>query len=141
MAIQNIKSFLGTGWSFPPVFEHQMNSVKMVSDEEDIRQSLILLLSTTPDERIMNPDYGCDLHRIMFQPMTNATQFLIKDVIKTAVLFYEPRITLDDIVIDYSGELDGIVYITLHYTIRKINIRSNIVFPFYKTEGTSVVGM
>ena len=51
------KSFLGTGWSFPPEF-NPYGSVKKVSDEEDIRESLVILLSTSPGERIMQPTYA-----------------------------------------------------------------------------------
>jgi phage baseplate assembly protein W len=133
-----VKSFLGSGWSFPPRFDRQLNTVHLVSDEEDIRQSLFILLSTRPGERITNLSYGCDLHSVLFQPMTNAIRFLIREVIQTAVLFYEPRIDLDEIDIDLSDDKEGIVRIQLHYTVRATNARNNIVFPFYKIEGTNI---
>ncbi|RQP08730.1 MAG: hypothetical protein EAS52_24730, partial [Parapedobacter sp.] len=53
------KSFLGTGWSFPPQFDNEGGSVEMLSDGEDIRSSLEILLSTRPGERVMRPNYGC----------------------------------------------------------------------------------
>ncbi|MEM7371298.1 MAG: GPW/gp25 family protein [Bacteroidota bacterium] len=136
--MENPKTFLGTGWSFPPIFDEQRNTLKMVTAEEDIRQSLIILLSTTPGERPVKPKYGCDLKSILFEPIGGSTNFLIKDMIRTAVLFYEPRVDIDDIEIDKSAADEGVVGITLHYTVRSTNIRSNIVFPFYKTEGTIV---
>lgn len=136
--MDNPKTFLGTGWSFPPVFDEQRSALRMVSADEDIRQSLIILLSTTPGERPVKPKYGCDLKSLLFEPIGGSTNYLIKDMIRTAVLFYEPRVDLNDIEIIKTREPEGIIDITLHYTVRSTNIRSNIVFPFYKTEGTIV---
>lgn len=44
--MQNKNSFLGKGWAFPPEFSHNDNPTRMFNYEEDIRQSLIILLST-----------------------------------------------------------------------------------------------
>jgi len=137
--MKELKSFLGTGWSFPPTFEIGSKSIQMVSDEEDIRQSLKLLMSTNPGERITNPEYGCDLRKVMFQDVDQATRFLIKDIIADAVLLHESRVTLEDVEVDIKNEKDGLINITLHYVIRRVNIRDNVVFPFYKVEGTNVV--
>ncbi len=136
--MQEVKSFLGTGWSFPPSFSEDRRGLDMVWDEEDIRQSLFILFSTTPGERVTHLDYGCDLQQMVFQPITSTTKGVMKHIIRTAILFFEPRITVEEINIDSSNELEGIVYIEVIYTIRKINIRSNIVYPFYKIEGTSI---
>jgi len=137
--MKELKSFLGTGWSFPPTFEIGSKSVQMVSDEEDIKQSLQLLMSTYPGERITNPEYGCDLRKVMFQDIDQSTRFLIKDVIADAVLLHESRVTLEDVEVETNNEIEGLINITLHYVIRKVNIRDNVVFPFYKVEGTNVV--
>ncbi|MEM7659760.1 MAG: GPW/gp25 family protein [Bacteroidota bacterium] len=135
------KSYLGTGWSFPPVFDEQRATLRMVSDDEDIRQSLFILLSTTPGERPTKPKYGCDLKSILFEPIGGTTTFLIKDMIRTAILFFEPRIDVDSIEVSQDNDPEGKISITLHYSVRATNVRSNIVFPFYKTEGTIVTDM
>ncbi|MEY4903213.1 MAG: hypothetical protein RLZZ292_1028 [Bacteroidota bacterium] len=136
--MQQIKSFLGTGWAFPPAFDEDRKSLQLVWDEEDIRQSLFILFSTTPGERVTHLEYGCDLQRMVFQPITETNKGIMKHIIKTAILFYEPRIDVEEINIDTREEIEGVVYIEVIYTIRKINIRSNIVYPFYKIEGTSI---
>ncbi|MGK0365692.1 MAG: phage baseplate assembly protein W [Saprospiraceae bacterium] len=136
--MNEIKSFLGKGWSFPVEFSGKTKKVVMVSDEEDIAQSLFLLLSTMPGERVTNPHYGCRLHNMTFENIDSSVEYQMRDAIRTSVLFFEPRISLDEIKIDTGRELDGIVYITLFYTIRKVNIRSNIVYPFYLLEGSLV---
>lgn len=137
--MKEVKSFLGTGWSFPPRFDEETSGITMVSEEEDIRESIFLLLSTTPGERITNPKYGCDLRQYVFKPIVAEIDFLMKETIKRAILFFEPRVIVDDIVIDTSNEIDGVVNINLYYTVVSINVRTNMVFPFYKVEGTDII--
>ncbi|WP_235299098.1 GPW/gp25 family protein [Portibacter marinus] len=131
-------TFLGRGWTFPPTFVKEKNAVEMVEDEIDIEQSLKLILSTRPGERITNPKFGCNLYDYLFEPTIKSTLTKMKSAIETAILYFEPRITLNNVEIDTSRELEGILDIKLEYTIRKINVRSNIVFPFYKLEGTLI---
>ncbi len=132
------KSFLGTGWGFPPEFGVMGKEVRLVSADDDIRESLRILLSTSPGERVMYPEYGCGLRSMVFASITSGTITEIKDLIESAVLFFEPRITLDNIDVD-TGELyNGLLRIRLEYTIRATNSRSNMVYPFYFLEGTNI---
>ena len=135
------RSFLGRGWSFPPSFLDHSESLEMVEEEEDIKQSLYLLISTIPGERIMKPKYGCDLHKIVFKQLTSATRSEIIDMVSIAILRYEPRITVEEIQVEMSNEDYGMISITVIYEIRKTNSRDNIVYPFYFKEGTNVQGM
>ena len=132
------RSFLGTGWSFPPEFDRPSGTVKMVSEEDDIRESLWILLSTSSGERVMQPAYGCGLGSLVFENMSESTITEIKDVIERAVLFFEPRITLDSVEVDTTDIYDGLIKIKLDYTIRTTNSRSNIVYPFYFQEGSGI---
>lgn len=136
--VKTQQTFLGTGWSFPPLFDKDMQQIQMVSDEEDIQQSLYLLLSTTPGERIMQPEYGCDLQSQVFAIINSTTKSIIEDLIATAILNFEPRITLESINFETHNSLNGYLGIRIIYTIRKINVRSNIVFPYYYIEGTNI---
>jgi hypothetical protein len=133
-------SFLGIGWSFPPEFHKHADALelKMVAEEEDIAESLMILLSTRPGERIMQPDYGCELHTMVFETIDESTVTELKDIIERAVLFYEPRITLENIDVNTEDELEGRLKLQLNYTVRKTNTRSNIVYPFYYLEGSQV---
>ncbi|MBN1480889.1 hypothetical protein EH223_00230 [candidate division KSB1 bacterium] len=127
-------SFLGTGWSFPPTFNNSSRTVRTVSDVDDINQSLEILLSTSLGERIMRPQYGCNLREFLFEPLDVAQQAYIKDLIKNAILYHEARIKLDDVVlaVDHTkGRLD----IKLEYTVTTTNTRYNYVYPFYLQEG------
>ncbi|WP_262248793.1 GPW/gp25 family protein [Parapedobacter soli] len=132
------KSFLGTGWSFPPQFENQTGTVNMISGIEDIRSSLEILLSTRPGERVMLPSYGCQLDELLFEPLTTTMKTYIKDLIQTAILYHEPRIDVNKIELVDTGELEGQILVTVDYTIRATNSRFNYVFPFYLQENTNV---
>lgn len=131
------KSFLGTGWSFPPAFDRNSGTVEMVSNEEDIKQSLDILLSTSLGERVMQPLYGCDLTDYVFEALSSAVIGYIKDRVKNAILFYEPRIIAEKIEVtpDESFELiEGRFTISVEYTIPGTNSRFNYVYDYYKNE-------
>lgn len=132
------KSFLGTGWSFPPEFVKDKKTVLMTSDVVDIKKSLEILLSTRLGERIMQPTYGCNLEELMFKPLNLTVKTFVIDLIKTAILYHEPRIDVEKIDIDTTNELNGELLILVDYRIRTTNSRANLVFPFYKTEGTNI---
>jgi phage baseplate assembly protein W len=131
-------SFLGTGWGFPPSFDTALNTVIMTSDEADIQLSLQILLATRKGERVMVPDYGCNLDEMLFEPMTTTFKTYIREMIKTAILYYEPRIDLSSIQVDDSRETEGVILIILNYTVRTTNSRFNFVYPYYKNEGTEI---
>lgn len=136
MEEQNDKSFLGTGWGFPPTFNEQTLRLELVSEEEDIRQSLFLLISTTPGERILNPGYGCDLQSLVFERITESIRNKITSMVSLAILRFEPRIIVHQIdtrVVSYDP---GTIHILVEYTVIQTNTRSNIVYPFYFQEGT-----
>ncbi|MFT4861923.1 MAG: phage baseplate assembly protein W [Pseudohongiellaceae bacterium] len=140
MASDQDSSFLGRGWSFPPQFDSNNGvlELQMVSLEADVKESLAILLATTPGERVMQPTFGCGLKRIVFESIDETLITEIKDLIERAVLFFETRISLDDITIDVDDIQEGLIRIYLEYTISSINTRSNIVYPFYFEEGSEV---
>ena len=132
------KSFIGTGWSFPPEFSRNSGRVKMVSAEDDIKESLHILFSTSPGERVMQPTYGCGLKTMMFEIISESIVTEIKDVVERAILFFEPRITLNSIEINSERAIEGVLEIFLNYTVRTTNSRNNMVYPFYFQEGTNI---
>ncbi|AYZ12951.1 GPW/gp25 family protein [Chryseobacterium arthrosphaerae] len=130
--------FLGTGWSFPPEFNKTEGKLAMTTDVEDINNSLKILLSTRPGERVMFPNYGCDLQEMLFKPLDLTLTTQMKGIVERAILYHEPRINILSIEIDTQDELEGEVLIQVDYEVRNTNTRSNIVFPFYKGEATEI---
>jgi uncharacterized protein len=130
-------SFLGTGWAFPPVFNKETGTVEMVSNAEDIKQSLDILLGTYLGERVMQPKYGCNLNDYLFEGLSSNTIGFIKERVSTAILFYEPRIKTEKIEVtgdDSSDLLEGRFTISVEYSIPGTNSRFNYVYDYYKNE-------
>ena len=130
--------FLGRGWSFPPQFDAQLRTVEMTEGEDDINSSLHILLSTTIGERLMQPKYGCNMDELLFESLDTTTKTVIIDKVKTAILYFEPRIDAKKINLNTAKELEGEVLIEVEYEIRGTNSRFNFVFPFYRNEGTEL---
>ncbi|MGD2180615.1 GPW/gp25 family protein [Lusitaniella coriacea] len=134
MTVSN--SFLGTGWSFPPEFQHETGQVAMVSDEVDIAQSLEVILSTRLGERLMHPNFGCELSQFLFEEVRQGTITSIKGIVSDALLYHEPRIKVERISISESEQKTGLLLISIDYLIRATNSRFNRVYPFYLNEAT-----
>jgi len=133
-------SFLGKGWGFPPSFTDNGRDVWQVADEEDIEQSLRILLATAQGERVMLEDFGCDLNRFVFEEMDRSLSNNLTDFIKTALLNYEPRIEVEEVETQVSAETEGLVMIHVVYRVLATNSRFNWVYPFYLNEGARALG-
>ncbi|WP_313259458.1 GPW/gp25 family protein [Sphingobacterium sp.] len=133
----SFSSFLGTGWSFPPEFNKVSNSVELVSGIEDIDQSLNILLSTALGERVMQPKYGCDLTDYVFESLNSSVIGYLKDRVTNAILFYEPRIRVEQIEITGSDSMElieGRFTISIQYFVPGTNSRFNYVYDYYLNE-------
>lgn len=128
------QSFLGTGWSFPPTFTRGGAEVELVSGAEDIHQSLQILLSTRLGERVMQDEFGCDLSYVLFEEVDQSLVNSLTSIISDAILYHEPRISLDSLDISESETQSGLLLISIEYTIRSTNSRFNMVYPFYVNE-------
>jgi hypothetical protein len=83
-----------------------------------VHQSLCLILSTAPGERLMRPDYGCPLRRLAFQPLDNTTAGLAIHYVEEAVRRWEPRAEITLIDAYPSPDVEGVLSIDLHYRVR-----------------------
>lgn len=133
-------SFLGTGWSFPPTFTRALDGVRMVTGDEDIHDSLVILFGTTLGERFLRPRYGLDMHGLLFEPMSTTMITELEDRVRTAILIYEPRIDLQTLQLDTSAQQEGRVSLVIDYAVRATNSRFNLVYPFYLSGGSEVRG-
>lgn len=124
------KNIIGRGWSFPPSFVKDGSSGEVVMTEgsEDIDNSLHILLNTAFGERVMRPEYGCDLRRFLFDPINANMEAYIKKIVEEAILYFEPRIRPENVTVDVR---DGEMEINVRYQIKATNSRYNYVYPFY----------
>lgn len=134
----NEKEFLGRGWDFPPSFDKTDQTTVMTSDRQDIERSLEILLGTRRGERVMRPDYGCNLDEMVFESFNLSMKTYLADMVETAILYHEPRIEPLEINIDDSFTYEGRLMIEIDYMIRATNSRFNMVYPFYLEEGTEI---
>ncbi len=109
----------------------------MLNGEEDIKSSLQILLATAIGERIMQPKFGCNMDDMIFESLDTTLKTEMKKKIEVAILYFEPRIDLNNIELITENENEGVVIIYVEYVIRATNTRSNLVFPFYKSESSN----
>lgn len=134
----NKSSFLGTGWSFPVCFDPIGRDLRMVSDQEDIEESIRIILGTTPGERVMQPTFGCNLNRFVFEKVDASLVTELNHLLYNALLDFEPRINFIGAEVLRREALDGVLHIRIDYSIVITNTRHNMVYPFYYTEGTNL---
>ena len=132
------KSFLGRGWSFPPTFRKEMADIEMVSKEEDIRQSLQIFFNTKIGERIMRSNYGCVVHEYLFEKAESSILDKLAFELQQSLRLYEPRIMVIDVIANKSDVINGLIEFDIIYEVNSTNVRDNIVFPFYINEGTEI---
>ena len=132
--------FLGLGWAFPPRFGLGGASVAMVTGNEDIEQSLAILLATRRGERVMQDDFGCELSDFLFGEISQGLIGQVRDLISDAILHHEPRIALQGVEVSEHRAAEGILMIAIDYTVRATNSRYNLVYPFYLREAAQPPG-
>lgn len=132
------KSFLGRGWSFPPAFDRVSSTVHMVSELEDIMQSIRIILGTVPGERVMQPEFGCALRRMVFERVDAMFVNQLNDIVRMALLNFEPRIKFLGAEVKEEQAEEGRVVVDISFMVIITNTRHNIVYPFYFLEGTNL---
>jgi phage baseplate assembly protein W len=129
------KAFLGVGWAFPPRLETDGTIAEAVY-EEDIRQSIQIILGTNPGERVMRPDFGAGLNAFVFEPVNITTMALVQTRVQEALIAWEPRIDVEEVKVTTDPAERNKLIIDTTYRVRVTNTRFNLVYPFYLQEGT-----
>jgi phage baseplate assembly protein W len=127
------KEFLGVGWKFP-VQVNGNGSIAMSEFEQDIRESIRIILSTSKGERAMRPDFGCGIHDFVFASMNTTTIGLIESSVREALTQWEPRIELLSVLVSTDEAELGRLLVGVNYRVRATNNEFNLVYPFYLTE-------
>lgn len=128
-------SFLGTGWGFPLAFSMGGEEVYMASDEQDIFESLEVLLGTSIGERVMEEDFGCNLNDYLFEELDQRLLENIRTAVSDAIRLHETRIEMEDVTFDIEADYaQAVIHIRIIFLIRRTNSRFNLVYPFYLRE-------
>lgn len=130
------RSILGKGWSFPIGIDVHGN-IATSSYEKSIEESIRIILSTTPGERVMHPDFGCKLNEIVFFPNSGRTLSLAIRYVEEAIVKWEPRVILKSVNGVPDAEDPVKINLNIDYEIRSVNTFFNMVYPFYLERGES----
>lgn len=106
----------GQSVGFPPRIDTN-GSIQWSSGELNVREAICIILRTRPGERILRPDFGCGLDRYLFEPNSIATLRLIQEEVKLSIQRWEPRVTLNDVVVAVNPTDARAVDITIYYTL------------------------
>jgi phage baseplate assembly protein W len=128
------KEFLGEGWAFPPGLDAELGRIAHVREEEDIEQSIYIILSTSRGERVMRPDFGCGIHDLVFEVINTSLIEQLQQNVMDSLTTYEARIDVERVDVDASKSHRGQLKIEVHYTNRDTNKSGNYVYPFYFKE-------
>lgn len=108
---------------------------ELVDGVEAVRQAVLLLLSTRPGERVMRPEYGCDLHRVLFAPNDDTTAGLAIHYVRRALERWEPRIAVLKVDANRSEDAPGVLEVTVDYQVRAAQRRDQVMLSVPVAEG------
>lgn len=133
------QSFLGQGWGFPLNFNRASGTVTMSRDEDDIAQSLLILLQTAIGERTMRPKWGASPANLLFESLSVTSAALMIEDIRKAIRQEERRVEV--ITIDMTPQIEeGRLDLEIEYRVKATNSRYNLVYPYYINESPTGIG-
>ena len=121
---------IGKGWAFPSVVSPQ-GGIGLVGGNDEIVAAIRTIIGTAPGERVMRPEFGCEIWDLLFEPINSTTLGQMEGAVMEALRQWEPRIEVEEVVPIPDGEGSAEVKIDVRYRIRATNSRRNLVYPFY----------
>lgn len=132
---EQAKEFLGIGWKFPPEVDRVTGRIQVSGYEENVAESIRIILMTRKGERMMNPEFGCGLFNYMFGETDYTTLVQMEQEVEDALIRWEPRITDLKVHIQVDERQSARLNIHISYLVRSTNNPYNLVYPFYLNEG------
>lgn len=128
------RDYLGKGLRFP-VSINLNGGVSSSALEENVRQSIFIILGTAPGERLYRPEFGCRIHDLMFAPNNGLTAARAEVYCEEAIYKFEPRIEFVKCGAYPNSDEPNRLDVRIEYVIAGKNDKRNLVYPFYlKTE-------
>lgn len=124
------KEILGMGWRFPVAVDGG-GGIALAQHEQDIEESIDIILSTAKGERRMRPNFGCGIHDLIFYPNNATTWTLIADSVEEALGWWEPRIEVTDVDVRPDSIEPAKLVINIQYQVKATNDMRNLVYPLY----------
>lgn len=124
------REFLGTGLAFPLNLD-EGRGISLSNQADDVEQSIRIILSTRPGERVKRPTFGCRLQEMVFRPNNAHTHQSIRDTIMEAIIQWEPRVRDLNVIVKGDPKDIDRLNIEIEYLLRDSNTPRNLVYPFY----------
>jgi phage baseplate assembly protein W len=135
MAATDHRDFLGVGWRYPVATDPLKGDIALSRYDRDVKEAIRIILETAPGERVMRPRFGCGIHDLVFEEINATTLAAVEATVRDALIAYEPRIEPNEVTVDPSEALEGLLVITIDYRLRRTNQDDNLVYPFFFREG------
>jgi uncharacterized protein len=135
MRRMNGADIIGQGWRFPPKVNAK-GGLDWSNGPDRIQDAIWIILSTSPGERLMRPDFGAGIKDYVFEANSEMMRTRLEQVISQALVRWEPRIELVSVSAQESPDQESLVLISINYQIRGTNEIYNMVYPFFLQEGT-----
>lgn len=129
-----MRDFLGTGWAFP-IHVDTHGHIALAHQERDIEEAIRIILLTPKGQRVMRPEFGCQIHELIFAPNDATTAGLAAHYVEEALGMWEPRIRVQDVTASPDSSDPGRLQVTIRYEIKATHDRRSLVFPFYRIPG------
>jgi hypothetical protein len=126
--------FLGVGWSFPVAVDAR-GRISMSRHERDIEEAIRMILLTPQGQRVMRPEFGCQVHELVFAPNDATTAGLAIHYVQEALKMWEPRILVKSVDAVPDADDPARLLIEIHYEIKATHDSRSLVFPFYRIPG------
>jgi uncharacterized protein len=132
--LDQTKNFLGSGWKFPPRLDSR-GRIELVHQEQDVEEAIRMILMTRKGERPMRPEFGCQIHDLIFDPNDAATAGLARRYVQESLMRWEPRIQVLTVTANPDRQYPDRLLISVDYKLITTQERRNLVFPFYVIPG------
>jgi Bacteriophage baseplate protein W len=129
-----MRDFLGVGWAFP-VGVDARGHIALARQERDIEEAIRIILLTPKGQRVMRPEFGCQIHDLMFAPNDATTAGLAAYYVEEALGMWEPRIHVKEVNARPDPESQARLLIDITYEVKATHDSRSLVFPFYRIPG------
>jgi len=124
------KDIVGSGWTFPPRIDAQ-GGLALTNEFNELDQAILIILSTSPGQRVMRPTFGCRLAELVFAPNDSQTAAQARRFVEEALGMWEPRIRVVTINVGPDPEAANRLIIEIQYQVKATHDRRSLVHPFY----------
>jgi phage baseplate assembly protein W len=124
------EEIVGKGWAFPPRIDPQ-GGIALTTERSELDQAIGIILSTSPGQRVMRPNFGCRLHELVFAPNNSQTAAQARQYVEEALGMWEPRIRVISVNVRPDPEDYARLLIEVQYEVKVTHDQRSLVHPFY----------